>query len=131
MPWILPPSKAPSTVHGEHLAGHRRGRIGEQYHGVGDLLGGDGAAQGDAAYGQNVRVAGGIAPGSIDIDTATRTLKFDVEDEDGQLSVVYQGTVPDTFQEGNDVVVEGVLGTDGIFQAKTLVVKCPSKYEPE
>ena len=89
------------------------------------------AAQGDAAYGQNVRVAGGIAPGSIDIDTATRTLKFDVEDEDGQLSVVYQGTVPDTFQEGNDVVVEGVLGTDGIFQAKTLVVKCPSRYEPE
>ena len=89
------------------------------------------AARGDDAYGQSVRVAGGIGPGSIDVDDSTRTLRFNVEDEDGSLAVIYQGTVPDTFQEGNDVVVEGKLGSDGVFQAKTIVVKCPSKYEPE
>lgn len=89
------------------------------------------AAKGDAAYGQSVRVAGGIGPGSINIDDSTRTLTFNVEDEDGSLPVIYQGTVPDTFQEGQDVVVEGSLGNDGVFEAKTIVVKCPSRYEPE
>jgi len=95
------------------------------------LTTGELAAQGDDAYGQSVRVAGAIAAGTIEIDQGTRTLKFDVRDDGGQLPVVYKGTVPDTFQEGNDVVVEGTLGTDGVFQAKTLVVKCPSRYEPE
>ena len=95
------------------------------------LTTGELAAQGDDAYGQSVRVAGAIAAGTIEIDQGTRTLKFDVRDDGGQLPVVYKGTVPDTFQEGNDVVVEGTLGIDGVFEAKTLVVKCPSRYEPE
>jgi len=29
------------------------------------------------------------------------------------------------------VTVEGQLGADGVFQAKTIMVKCASKYEPE
>ena len=95
------------------------------------LTTGELAAKGDDAYGQSVRVAGGITPGSINIDASTRTLRFSVQDDDGSLPVVYQGTVPDTFQEGNDVVVEGALGNDGVFQADTIVVKCPSRYEPE
>jgi cytochrome c-type biogenesis protein CcmE len=89
------------------------------------------AAKGEDAVGQSVRVAGGIAPGTIEIEQSSRTLRFDVQDEGGQFPVVYKGTVPDTFQEGNDVVVEGKLGKDGVFEAKTIVVKCPSKYEPE
>jgi cytochrome c-type biogenesis protein CcmE len=95
------------------------------------LTTGELAAQGEDAVGQSVRVAGGIAPGTIVIEQSTRTLKFDVQDEGGQIPVIYKGTVPDTFQEGNDVVVEGKLGEDGVFEAKTIVVKCPSKYEPE
>ena len=35
-----------------------------------------------------------------------------------------------TFQEGNPVVLEGSLNASGVFQAKSLMVKCPSKYEP-
>jgi len=89
------------------------------------------AARGDAAYGQSVRVSGSIAPGSVETDESTRTLSFKVKDEGGELPVVYQGTVPDSFQVGNDVVVEGKLESDGVFQAKTIIVKCPSKYEPE
>jgi cytochrome c-type biogenesis protein CcmE len=46
------------------------------------------------------------------------------------LPVIYQGVVPDTFKVGNEVVVEGTLKSNGIFQAYTLMPKCPSKYEP-
>jgi cytochrome c-type biogenesis protein CcmE len=47
------------------------------------------------------------------------------------VPVVYRGVVPDTFQESGEVVVEGGLGSEGVFRARTLLAKCPSKYEPE
>ena len=37
--------------------------------------------------------------------------------------------VSDLFKNGANVVVEGNLGTDGIFYADTLFAKCPTKYQ--
>jgi hypothetical protein len=45
------------------------------------------------------------------------------------IPVVYAGTVPDIFREGIQVVVEGKMGSDGTFEAETLLAKCPSKYQ--
>jgi cytochrome c-type biogenesis protein CcmE len=45
------------------------------------------------------------------------------------LQVRFNGVVPDTFKEGNEVIVTGELGTDGVFYAKDMTAKCPSKYE--
>ncbi|NIQ00058.1 MAG: hypothetical protein GWM98_06255, partial [Nitrospinaceae bacterium] len=47
------------------------------------------------------------------------------------LPVVYKGVTPDMFEGGREVVVEGTLGTDGVFHANTLLTSCPSKYEAE
>ncbi|MFR0873865.1 MAG: cytochrome c maturation protein CcmE [Bilophila wadsworthia] len=41
------------------------------------------------------------------------------------------GAIPDTFKAGAEVIVEGGLRPDGSFQAKTLMTKCPSKYQKE
>ena len=48
------------------------------------------------------------------------------------VTVVYKGTVPDLFQPGRDIVVDGRL-RNGVFVAvpNTLVTKCPSKYAPK
>jgi cytochrome c-type biogenesis protein CcmE len=35
------------------------------------------------------------------------------------------------MDKGESVVAEGRLGADGVFQASTILVKCPSKYESE
>ena len=88
---------------------------------------------GDATYGENIRVNGQVASGSVEQESAGRTLKFTMIDVTGKdsLPVVYQGVVPDTFKVGNEVVIEGRLNSDGIFQAHTLMPKCPSKYVPE
>ena len=44
-------------------------------------------------------------------------------------TIVKEVFIPETvFRE---VVVEGNLNSDGIFQANTILVKCPSKYVPE
>ncbi len=56
---------------------------------------------------------------------------IDAESMDKSLAVRYKGVVPDTFKAGAEVIVEGGLSEDGVFTAKTLMTKCPSKYEKE
>jgi len=100
---------------------------GTYYYETGQLL-----EQGSSIYGETVRVNGKVSPGSLVQEDAGRTLRFTIVDivGDESLPVVYQGVVPDTFKVGNDVVIEGHLDSAGIFQAHTLMPKCPSKYVP-
>ena len=86
--------------------------------------------QGDSVYGESVRVKGQVASGSVEHDFASRNLKFAIAEGEKSLPVVYQGVVPDTFKVGVDVIVEGKLNSDGIFQAHTLMPQCPSRYDP-
>lgn len=81
--------------------------------------------------GDNVRVNGQVIPGSVKRQAAGSMLSFTIADveQDKNLSVIYQGVVPDTFKAGGDVVVEGHLNADGIFEAHTVMPKCASKYE--
>ena len=87
--------------------------------------------QGSTIYGENVRVNGQVTPGSVEQEAQGTILRFTITDVEYSLPVVYQGIVPDTFKVGNEVVVEGQLNSDGIFQAHTLMPKCPSKYVPQ
>ena len=89
--------------------------------------------QESSIYGENVRVNGQVAPDSVEQEAQGTILRFTIIDAEGEesLPVFYQGVVPDAFKVGNDVVVEGHLNSDGIFQANTILVKCPSKYVPE
>ena len=87
--------------------------------------------QGDSIYGQNLRVNGRVALGSIDRDSENLMLRFTLADEEKSLPVTYKGIVPDAFKAGSNVVVEGRLSSDGIFQANAILTKCPSRYIPE
>ena len=100
------------------------------------------AAQGSAAYymtvsevralgpqTRNVRVSGLIVDGSVVWEPRDLLLQFEMVDEGGTLPVSYTGARPDMFKDGAELVVEGQLGADGVFQASTLILKCPSKYE--
>ncbi len=98
------------------------------YYEVGEVL-----AQGNSIYDVNVRVNGQVAAGSVEQETERRTLRFTIVDIEGEesLPVVYQGVVPDSFKVGNEVVAEGHLNSNGVFQANTILTKCPSKYVPK
>ncbi len=76
-----------------------------------------------------VRVAGKVAAGSIQRDTATSRLRFQVSDGGDLLPVVYSGVVPDIFGPDIEVVVEGQRDAAGLFQAQTLLAKCPSRFQ--
>ena len=86
--------------------------------------------RGIAAQSQPVRVAGKVAPGSVERIDGGLALRFTVLDEGGSFAVEYRGApVPDIFGEDVDVVVEGKLQPDGTFAAHTLLAKCASKFE--
>lgn len=79
-----------------------------------------------------VKVGGRVVPGSVRYDQTTLDLRFDITDiETGKTSfpVHYQGPLPDTFEEGRDVVAEGKMGASGTFEASTVLTKCGSRYE--
>lgn len=77
------------------------------------------------------RISGRVEPDSVVLSDTGLDLQFTVYDpgrEDATLFVAYHGVVPDTFMENSEVVVEGTM-KDDVFQAHTLLAKCPSKYE--
>ena len=79
-----------------------------------------------------VRVGGRVVPGSVRYDQKTLDLHFDLVDiETGRTTfpVHYQGPLPDTFQEGRDVVVEGRYTAARGFEATSVLTKCGSRYE--
>jgi cytochrome c-type biogenesis protein CcmE len=86
--------------------------------------------QKEKAYGKSLKVSGKIVGDSVQWDQQDIRLAFDLAGDDGEpLSVVYNGVKPDTLNDGWEAIVEGKLDEQGVFQAKTLMVKCPSKYE--
>jgi cytochrome c-type biogenesis protein CcmE len=46
------------------------------------------------------------------------------------MPVYYRGVLPDTFEKSTQVIAEGKMGKDGVFQATLVLAKCPSKYDP-
>lgn len=79
-----------------------------------------------------VKMGGRVVPGSVQYDPRTLDLRFTLVDiASGRTTypVRYNGPLPDTFEEGRDVVAEGKLGADGTFEATTVLTKCGSRYE--
>jgi cytochrome c-type biogenesis protein CcmE len=87
-------------------------------------------AMGGKAYTRNLRVAGNVAPGSIErVGTSAR---FVLVEEGRRLQVNYQGAEPppDTFKDDAQALAVGTYGRDGVFHATQLQAKCASKYAP-
>lgn len=86
-------------------------------------------AMGGEAYNQPLRVNGVLDQSSVQWDPSTLTLRFNIVKDNLAVPVIYENVPPDTFYEGESVVVEGQYRSDGIFRADFLFVRCPSKYE--
>lgn len=84
---------------------------------------------------KQARLFGKVSPDNLVIEEGKVGASFDLVDkmEPGQsLRVEFKGALPDTFKDDVEVIVEGSFTPDGnVFKAKTLVTKCPSKYEEE
>ncbi len=83
-------------------------------------------ALGDEGVGVTIRLGGQVEPGSI--SGPPTDLSFNLVD--GDASIPVHSTVAPTrsFREGSGAVVEGVLGTDGVFEATRVIVKHDENY---
>lgn len=82
---------------------------------------------------QQIRLFGTVAEKNLQRDENTLKISFLLEDKDDikiKVPVHYQGIIPDAFKAGAEVIVEGGMKSE-YFLAKTLMTKCPSKYQKE
>ena len=77
--------------------------------------------------GANVRVAG-VVMNDVQKSDGGLHVTFTEKDGTATVPVDYTGTLPDIFKPGITVVVDGRLGKDGVFHARTLLAKCPSRF---
>jgi len=74
------------------------------------------------------RLGGLVEPGSLKKDGVE--VRFAVTDLQNTMPVVYRGLLPDLFREGQGVIAEGSLGSDGIFAAREVLAKHDENYMP-
>jgi len=111
-------------------------------------------AKGVGAVDRSMRVSGAVIGDSIQYDAQTLTLTFEVahvpadnlaiESEGGlaevlhravldpsrsRIKVMYQGPKPDLLRNEAQAIMTGRLGSDGVFHAEELLLKCPTRYE--
>jgi cytochrome c-type biogenesis protein CcmE len=111
-------------------------------------------AKSDSMIGRNLRVSGAVIGSTIQFDPESLYLTFDIANVPGDnatieaqgglakvlheavldptrrhLSVLYSGPKPDLMRDEAQAIITGQLGSDGIFHADELLLKCPTKYE--
>ena len=79
--------------------------------------------------GDGIRLAGRVKEGTISGSYIEGGITFVITDGIRELSVHYNGQIPDTFGDQTEVVVEGIFRQQPVFEAATILAKCPSKYE--
>jgi cytochrome c-type biogenesis protein CcmE len=75
----------------------------------------------------DVRVAG-VVQGDVVRSDGGLHVRFTEKDSTDSVLVDYVGPLPDIFQPGITVVSEGRLGADGVFHARDVLAKCPSRF---
>ncbi len=111
-------------------------------------------AKGPAVAGQSLRVSGAVVGDTIQYDPQTLTLTFEVANVPGdnkvvdaegglaavlhaavidptsaRIKVVYTGPKPDLLKNEAQAIMTGRIGSDGVFHADELLLKCPTKYQ--
>jgi cytochrome c-type biogenesis protein CcmE len=46
-----------------------------------------------------------------------------------RLTITYNGPKPDLLRDEAQAIITGHLGSDGVFHADDLLLKCPTKYQ--
>ncbi len=111
-------------------------------------------AQSANVTGKNLRISGAVVGDSIQYDPQTLTLTFEVADvpndnslidaqgglaavlhsavidpSRSRIKIVYTGPKPDLLKNEAQAIMTGQLGSDGVFHADELLLKCPTKYQ--
>ena len=76
-----------------------------------------------------VKVGGVVAPGSIGRRGGTVTFRLAQNAKSIPVTYVGTDTLPDTFVDGSQAIVDGDYTASGEFRAEKIQAKCASKYQ--
>jgi len=84
--------------------------------------------------GRVLRVSGKLVEDSFLREDGSTVSKFELTDKDGpsdaRLAAAYVGVMPDLFfNPHSEIILEGRYGPGDVFEADSILVKCPSKYQ--
>jgi len=86
--------------------------------------------QGMIKNGQIIKVVGNLVPGSFVRNDLSLEAKFTLKSStENKMNALFVGPIPDSFFTTlNEIVLQGKLGSNGIFLVDDVTVKCPSKF---
>ena len=87
-------------------------------------------ADGEAPEEVRIRAGGMVVDGSVKRDPDSLKVQFAVTDYQSQVVIEYTGILPDLFREGQGIVAQGSLNSDGILIATEVLAKHDENYMP-
>jgi len=87
-------------------------------------------ASGEAPVGETFRVGGLVVPGSVQREEDGVAVRFVLTDNAHEVTVHYEGILPDLFREGQGIVAKGRLTESGVFRAQEVLAKHDEEYMP-
>lgn len=78
--------------------------------------------------GQRLRIGGMVKEGSVVKNNQNLAVSFVVFDNTHEVTVTYEGLLPDLFREGQGIVANGVLAQDNIVVATEVLAKHDENY---
>ena len=87
-------------------------------------------AAGEAPQTRSFRAGGLVVEGSVARDPESLVVQFVLTDTIEDITVVYDGILPDLFREGQGIVANGNLQADGKFEAFEVLAKHDENYMP-
>lgn len=85
-------------------------------------------ASGEAPLNKNVRVGGLVVAGSVKRATNGLEVEFVLTDNQSQVTVQYDGILPDLFREGQGIIAIGELTSKDTFAARQILAKHDENY---
>ena len=88
-------------------------------------------AKGEAPVNRPFRIGGLVLADSVVRDPQSLAVRFVLTDTLKQITVEYDGILPDLFREGQGIVANGRLRPDGTFAASEVLAKHDENYMPK
>ena len=87
-------------------------------------------AAGEVPVGQTIRAGGLVVVGSVERNSEGLGVTFKVTDGAAEVSIFYDGILPDLFREGQGIVALGKLDDHKVLQASEVLAKHDENYMP-
>ena len=85
-------------------------------------------AMGEVEVGRRFRIGGMVKEGSFVSDSDSLKVRFETTDYAHAVPVEYEGILPDLFREGQGIVAEGSVDSQGLFSASKVLAKHDENY---